>query len=321
MNDMNLDLLLAAAYGGNSGGGGGGGTTNYNALSNKPQINGVTLTGNKTAQDLGIDGSGTLTEDLTVVKDVGGITAGTVYPAGTAISDIIDDMLAPTVNPTLTDPKSVLTYDAPTIVAVGESVPAKTANVSLDRGRINPQYTADEPYRSGAATGYSISVTNSTPTFDDSNVSGSFSVPSFTRSTKGNVTVTATASYGQGCQPKDSSGANYSTPLPAGSKSTTKTIKFVIPFRYGVVNQKDLTDFDGLTVDLTEKQDKKYAFTTDNQYGVIAYDQSYGNLSKIFDQNNFDVTSDWEQHVLGESVYYVMVSPTTDIGAEYSFKF
>lgn len=35
-------------------GGGGGGTTNYNSLSNKPQINGVTLSGNKTAADLGL---------------------------------------------------------------------------------------------------------------------------------------------------------------------------------------------------------------------------------------------------------------------------
>ena len=34
--------------------GGGGGTTNYNSLSNKPQINGVMLTGNKTTADLGI---------------------------------------------------------------------------------------------------------------------------------------------------------------------------------------------------------------------------------------------------------------------------
>lgn len=36
-------------------GGGGGGTTNYNALSNKPQINGVTLQGNKSISDLGLD--------------------------------------------------------------------------------------------------------------------------------------------------------------------------------------------------------------------------------------------------------------------------
>ena len=36
-------------------GGGGGGTTNYNGLSNKPQINNVTLQGNKTLTDLGIN--------------------------------------------------------------------------------------------------------------------------------------------------------------------------------------------------------------------------------------------------------------------------
>ena len=39
-----------------SGGGGGGGTTNYSELSNKPQINGVTLDGNKTSVDLNIGG-------------------------------------------------------------------------------------------------------------------------------------------------------------------------------------------------------------------------------------------------------------------------
>lgn len=36
------------------GGGGGGGTSNYNGLSNKPSINSVTLTGNKSLSDLGI---------------------------------------------------------------------------------------------------------------------------------------------------------------------------------------------------------------------------------------------------------------------------
>lgn len=37
-------------------GGGGSGTSNYNDLSNKPSINGVTLTGNKTSADLNIGG-------------------------------------------------------------------------------------------------------------------------------------------------------------------------------------------------------------------------------------------------------------------------
>lgn len=37
------------------GGGGGGGTSDYNALANKPKVNGVTLSGNKDFHDLGLD--------------------------------------------------------------------------------------------------------------------------------------------------------------------------------------------------------------------------------------------------------------------------
>ena len=37
-----------------SGGGGGGGTTDYNALANKPSINGVELSGNKTSDDIDV---------------------------------------------------------------------------------------------------------------------------------------------------------------------------------------------------------------------------------------------------------------------------
>ena len=42
-------------------GGGGGGTSNYNSLSNKPQIGGVTLQGNKTLAELGIASDATMT--------------------------------------------------------------------------------------------------------------------------------------------------------------------------------------------------------------------------------------------------------------------
>ena len=47
-------------------GGGSGGTTDYNALTNKPQINGVELAGNQTAQDLKIN----------YVVDLGEVTSG-----------------------------------------------------------------------------------------------------------------------------------------------------------------------------------------------------------------------------------------------------
>ena len=51
--DSLFDILLGKSLSG-GGGGGGGGTSNYNALENKPQINGTTLTGNKSLSDLGI---------------------------------------------------------------------------------------------------------------------------------------------------------------------------------------------------------------------------------------------------------------------------
>lgn len=48
------------------GGGGGGGTTNYNALSNKPQINDITLQDNKTSKELGLQDR--LETDITTNK-------------------------------------------------------------------------------------------------------------------------------------------------------------------------------------------------------------------------------------------------------------
>lgn len=54
VEELLLELKAVIEAGG---GGGGGGTTNYNLLQNKPQINGVTLSGNKTTEDLGLEKS------------------------------------------------------------------------------------------------------------------------------------------------------------------------------------------------------------------------------------------------------------------------
>lgn len=77
---MLSDEILLGLIKANSGGGGGG-TSNYNDLSNKPQIGGVTLSGNKSASDLGlvaaVDGKGLSTNDYTDADKaiVGGVTA------------------------------------------------------------------------------------------------------------------------------------------------------------------------------------------------------------------------------------------------------
>lgn len=54
MDRFNEIIAFVKSYVASHGGGGGGGTTNYNQLSNRPQIEGVTLSGNKSASDLGL---------------------------------------------------------------------------------------------------------------------------------------------------------------------------------------------------------------------------------------------------------------------------
>lgn len=54
------------------GGGGSGGTTNYNALTNKPSINGVTITGALTLQQLGIAEISN-SEIEQIILDIGGL--------------------------------------------------------------------------------------------------------------------------------------------------------------------------------------------------------------------------------------------------------
>ena len=54
------------------GGGGTGGTTNYNSLTNKPSINGITLTGALTLQQLGIAEISN-SEIEQIISDIGGL--------------------------------------------------------------------------------------------------------------------------------------------------------------------------------------------------------------------------------------------------------
>lgn len=60
-----------------TGGGSGGGTTDYNDLSNKPQLGGVTLEGNKTLDDIGAQPKGNYLTDVPQASStiIGGIKA------------------------------------------------------------------------------------------------------------------------------------------------------------------------------------------------------------------------------------------------------
>lgn len=270
-------------------------------------------------------GGGSLTKQITAAIDVGGIDSGTVYPVDTPIENILSDLLEPTLYPTLTAPSASLTYGASTYYAVGGTVSALTATLALNRGSINPSY-GTSGYRSGTATNYAIATSGADTEYSDSSASsGSFSVPALTRATKGTIVVTGTVSYAAGEQPKDSKGGDYSTPLAAGNVSASKTLTFIQPYYYGISNTSSISDFTGLTENVSAKGQKTFSYTTNNQYMVMAYDSSYGNIKTILDGNGFDVTGGWTKSTLtvdGFSYYvYIANAPTTDTNAPFTFKY
>ena len=160
-------------------------------------------------------GAAVLTDDLTTVVTVGGITAGTTYEEGENLETIVRDMLDPVLYPTLTNPSATLATSGATLLEVG-ATPTHTLTATFNRGSINPVY-GTSGYRAGAATEYSLNsgTAQNTNTWSEE-ISSS------------NKTFQASVSYAAGEQPKDSKGNDYGTPLAAGSVSTnTITYEFV----------------------------------------------------------------------------------------------
>ena len=307
-------------------GGGGGGSdvpiaTTERAGKVKPDGVSITVENDGTIHSVG----GTLTNPLTTAIEVGGIDAGSTYPKGTTYETIFNDLLNPTLYPTYTAPSASLSYSVDTYYAVGDSIPAKSATLTYNAGAITLNGVKQND-RGGAATQYAVATTGADTEYTDSSASsGSFSVPALTRSSKGTIVLTGTVNYAQGAQPKDSKGADYQTPLPAGSVTASKTVNFIQAYYYGKSANSTISDFTGLTRSVTAKGEKKFSFTTNNEYMVMAYDASYGNLKTILDPNGFDVTSGWTKSSLtvGGLSYFVYVAndPTTDTNAQFTFKY
>lgn len=97
--DIDPVLVAALAAKSGQGGGGSGGTTNYNQLTNRPQINGTTLEGNLTAEDLGLQPENlvvTLTqngESITADKSYADINQA--YTDGKDIYAVIEGNIVP----------------------------------------------------------------------------------------------------------------------------------------------------------------------------------------------------------------------------------
>ncbi len=97
----------------------------------------------------------------------------------------------------------------------------------------------------------------------------------------------------------------------AFTKDAKKTIApktIAYEFIYGFFKGTSATvpeasaDVKALTLDLTKKAKKEYAFTASNQYLTVAYPASYGNLTKITDQNGFANLDAWNKTVVAVSM-------------------
>ena len=243
--------------------------------------------------------SGALEADLIVSNPIGKYTMNEQIDKGTGFETIFRGLLSKTYYPTLTDPSVRITYGAPELMKVGAMVAAQRATLIFNRGLINPQYTAESPYRSGESTEHSVSLSGANIQYSDSKVSNQFDIPTFTRDSTGIVTLTGTVNYEAGVQPKDSDGQNYQTALPAGSKSASKTIEFILPFYWGKKTASSISDFAGLTEDLSRKGNKTYTYANaNNEFLYIVYDAAYGNLKSILDENNFENLDSWVRSTL-----------------------
>lgn len=293
----------------------------YDALSDAEKMNGTIYF---ITDGQGGGGGSIVGETFTTNITVGGLPSGTTINEDDTTTSVLKRMLTTVYTPTFTAPSVAINWSGSTLKKVGDNISAATVTEAFDAGAIMLQGTKQND-RAGAATGFVLATTGATTNFNETNTTGSFSVPALTRDTKGNIVATATVNFAQGPQPKDSNGDDYGTPLPAGSVTAAKTFEFILPFYWGASSTGTVVDFTGLTEDLSKKGQKQYTYATNNQHMVIAYDASYGNLTSILDPNNFETKDGWNKSTLtvGGNNYnvYVTATPTTDPSAKYTFKF
>jgi len=141
---------------------------------------------------------------------------------------MMDLMLYPELNPTLTAPSSTFSISpSNTFKEIGETITTITLTSNFNKGSINPAYNTTG-FRSGDPNIYNYTGTgtsnNPSTSLTDTETISSYVIVQGANSWTGNV------SYDAGPQPLTSKENNYDSPLPAGTTSTkTRTITGVYP--------------------------------------------------------------------------------------------
>lgn len=172
-----------------------------------------------------------LADDIATVNALGGIPVGTTVAQlkNKTFSQLFDELIFPTVNPTFENPTAVLslksTSTTPIVQEVGTtgaSVPvAASFNAVYNPGAIRIAGSKKQSRGGSLKPNESFIYINNDPT----NKKFPTEIP------EGITTYRYRAAYAQGPQPLDSKGNKYQTPLPAGTvDSSVVSIHGVYPY-------------------------------------------------------------------------------------------
>lgn len=170
-----------------------------------------------------------LNDNLTTIS-VGGLPSTTIGNLkGQSLRKILEDILAPTQYPTLTNPYIIFTKNGNSVFETGSNQNF-TFTTTFDRGLINPQYFAISPYRSGLPISFNYTGSNLNTT--NTNVlSNTQTINCIIQN--GNNTWTSSVTYNSGNQPYDNKGNIFQTPLVSGTTGVqTITVTGIYPFFY-----------------------------------------------------------------------------------------
>lgn len=217
------------------------------------------------------------------------IVAGTTFTNQT-FEEMMNAMLYPTLNPTLTNPSSTFTLSQAGFREINETT-ALNFSSTFNQGSINPQYTSASNKRSGLPNTYNYTGTgvssNPSTSLSDSETVASYTVLAGAQNWTGSV------SFDAGVQPKDSVGGDFDSPLPAGTTAAiTRTITGVYPVfattsSLGVMTKQSLQAMTtNITVDVVTESGgggAKQTVDIPDAWASITGLQQFNTLSGTFD--------------------------------------
>ena len=234
----------------------------------------------------------TYSNDIPTYVEHGGVAMGTTF-ADKTIKEMFDMILYPYVSPVVStsvlSPSNGGTFEIGSTVTVTKiRVTASIKSNKLTRIQVVHGATSVANKTDGVANGGTFDFTISYP-----------------------LTTNATFT------------AKVTDDTQSIVSKNTGTFTFVYPIYHGALNSDSApteSQIKALTKHIETKATKNYAFTTNNERFVFAYPKSYGALSEIYDQNNFNVTDTFTQYTVpvvcldSKTVeYYVYVSERSTV--------